>query len=145
MIHWNKTKTDCGIVAAYNASAWCNKKISYEEVESTARSCGYSSVGIYGFQFINLIKKLGLPDKRVTLKSVTNVEKQLHKGKFFIFYYTPSAVVNASGHIITAFVDHTGNIRIVNPDPLRTTWRSFVNDLTQNGVKNFAAWEIPQR
>lgn len=146
MIHWNKTETDCGVVAAFNASAWCNIKTTYKKVEKVARSCGYSEKGIYFFQFDYLVKKLNIPAKKVALKGVKDLEKRLYRGKFFIFLYTPTEV-KGSGHAITAFVDHTGNIRIVNPEPggKRFTWRRFVTDLNENGVKNFAAWEVPQR
>lgn len=146
MILANRNKVDCGVVAAFNASAWCNINLTYDKVEKIAKSCGYSKNGIYDFQFANLISRLNIPAKRIPPKSIENLEKQLYRGKFFIFFYTPSQIKpGASGHIVTAFVDHTGEIRILNPDGVRRTWRMFVNDLNENGVKNFVAWEIPRR
>lgn len=142
----NKTKTDCGVVAVANAVAWCNLGKTYEEVEKVARACGYGQRGIYGFQFVNLLRKLKIPAKRVGPLGLEYLENQLHNGKMFIFFYTPYSVrPGASGHVVTAFADHTGNIRIVNPDRHRRTWRSFVSDLNENGVKNFASWEVPER
>lgn len=146
MILANRNKVDCGVVAAFNASTWCNIKLTYDKVEKIAKSCGYSKNGIYDFQFANLINRLGIPAKRIVPKSRENLEKQLYKGKFFIFFYTSSQVEpGASGHIVSAFVDHTGEIRIVNPEGYRRTWLRLVTDLNENGVKNFVAWEIPRR
>jgi len=145
LVHWNKTESDCGIVAVTNAAAWCNIDANYEKVEKVAKSCGYGKSGVYHFQFIHLIKKLKIPAKRFRPKTLQDLEKQLYKGKLFILFYTPSDVLKGSGHVITAFVDHTGSIRIVNPGETRNTWRRFVNDLRENGVKNFAAWQVPQR
>jgi hypothetical protein len=146
MILANKTKVDCGVVAAFNASAWCNIKTTYRKVEKLARSCGYGKSGIYDFQFANLINKLNIPAKRIDPKSRENLEKKLYSGKFFIFFYTLPQIKSAtSGHIVTAFLDHTGEIKIVNSDGYRRTWWRFVTDLNENGVKNFIAWEIPRR
>lgn len=144
IIKKNKLKTDCGVVAAYNAASWCNSCRSYSEVERLAKSCGYNpNKGIFFFQFANLMKKMGLPAKRIKPKSRKEVESRLHSGKFLIFLYTPTG--HANGHAITAFVNHRGKIVIVNPEGKRSTWFAFASDLSRNGVRNFIAYEIPQR
>lgn len=142
----NKKKRDCGVVAAYNAASWCNATRPYEEVEKLARSCGYNpEKGIYFFQFSNLVKKLGVPAKKIRPRNLDEILDKLYKGKFFVFMYTPTGM--DVGHAISAFVDHTGKVRLINPEPgnSRTTWSSFVLDMCQNGARNFAAYEIPRR
>lgn len=147
IIRNNKKKGDCGVVAAYNAASWCNISKPYEEVEKIARSCGYNPErGIYFFQFSNLVKKLGLPAKKIRPKNLDEILDKLYRGKFFVFLYTP--VGYHTGHAISAFVDHKGRITLVNPEPgknPRATWSSFVVDMLENGAKNFAAYEIPRR
>lgn len=131
-------------MAAYNAASWCNLKLSYEQVEKYARACGYSyRGGIYFFQFANLVKKLGIPAKKVKPKSIDDIESRLYLGKFFIFLYT--AVGAPNGHAIVAFTDHEGNIMLINPDQERITWGDFASDVYSNGMKNFIVYEIPCR
>lgn len=144
MIKNNKFEKDCGIVAAYNAASWCNFNKSYSEIETVAKSCGYSpDAGIYFFQFDKLVKKLGLPAKRLLPKSRQQIESKLHAGKFFIFLYTP--IGTKSGHAMTAYNDHNGRIRLINSEGNRKTWLDFVLDLSVNGAKNFVVYEIPPR
>lgn len=144
LIRQNRKKKDCAVVATYNALEWCKKPTSYEEVEKIAKSCGYSlKKGIYLFQFNNLTKRLGIPAKRFKPKKLDDIVRRLYKGKLLIFFYTPTGC--DSGHIISVFLDHTEKVSIINPDSKRVTWRSFVSDLSKNGVKDFAIFEIPER
>lgn len=143
LITKNKKKFDCGVVAVYNAASWCNLSFFYEDVEKIAKSCGYSSKGIYPFQFANLVKKLKLPAKKVALKNLEEVEEKLRLGRFFIFLYTPTGF--DTGHIISLFMNHEGSIEIVNPERGRITWEDLISDIFSNGMKNFLAYEIPNR
>lgn len=141
----NKKRGDCGVVAAYNAAIWCHDGRPYEEVEKIAKSCGYHpEKGIYTFQFSNLMKKLGIPAKKVKPRNLDSILNRLYGGKFFIFLYTPTGM--SIGHVISAFVDHKGRITLINPEANeRATWSSFVIDMLENGASNFAAYEIPRR
>lgn len=143
MISKNKKAFDCGVVAAYNVSTWLDMGKTYKEVEAVAKSCGYGKKGIYLFQFHNLLKKLKIPAKKVRPRSPGELEKKIDDGKLFIFLYTPSS--KKMGHVIVAFMDHLGSIRIVNPDSVRNTWRKFMFDIKQNGVKDFDVFEVPKR
>ena len=140
----NKTKFDCGIVAAHNAASWCNVHKKYSEIEKIAKSCGYNpNKGMYPFQFDNLLKKLKVPVKKIKLKSLRQLKNKLYLGKLFIFLYKPNKESN--GHIIAVFLNHHGKIQIVNPDIERLTWIDFIEDISNNGMVEFISYEIPQR
>lgn len=140
----NIKKNDCAVVAAFNAASWCYVDKTYEEVEKLAKASGYSlKKGTRNFQFVNLIKKLNIPVKRVKPKSLDDIRSRLNSGKLFIFLYTPTG--EHVGHAVSMFSDHTGKIIIVNSDAERSTWSEFVHDINTNGMKNFFIYEIPRR
>ena len=145
LLYKNQKKLDCGIVAVFNASQWCNIAQPYETIEKLAKSCGYNpKKGIFFFQFANLIKKLKLPAKRVKSKSIKEIESKLDSGKFFIFLYTSAE--SDTGHAIVTFTDHRGRIIIINPQKNGPkTWIGFAYKLVTEGAKNFIAYEIPRR
>lgn len=144
IIRKNKKRGDCGVVAAFNAASWCNAYRPYTEVEKLAKSCGYHpDKGIWHFQFANLVKKLGIPAKKVRPKSLEELQTSIYLGKFFVFLYTPTG--QHTGHAITVFLDHTARIRIINPDEERVTWGDFASDVHANGMRNLTIYEIPRR
>lgn len=144
MAQRNRKKRDCGVVAIYNAAKWCNDRKTYREIEQMAKSCGYSEKrGLYYFQFANLVAKSGLPAKQIRPKDLNDLENRLYKGKFFILLYTPTGSKN--GHAMSAFVDHQGVVKIVNPMRRCKNWFKFGIDITLNGVKDFVVYEIPKR
>ncbi len=144
IIRKNKSYVDCGIVAAHNVASWCNLPKSYREVEKLAKSCGYNEErGIYLFQFANLIKKMGVPAKRVWPRSLGQLESKLNSGKLFILLYTPAG--EGIGHVVTAFLDHNGDITLINPEADRRSWYTLTSDLVSNGAKDFQVYEVPSR
>lgn len=144
IIKKNKTKTDCSVVAAFNAASWCNSYRPYKEVEKIAKSCGYNPQrGIYHFQFSNLIKKLQIPAKKIKPKSIDELETKLYLGKCFIFIYYLTG--NIGGHVITAFMNHKGNIKLVNTQDGLITWGDFASEIHARGMKEFHVYEIPNR
>lgn len=144
LVRKNKKHRDCVVVATYNIAAWCNARRPYKEVEKIAKSCGYNDKkGVYYFQFDNIIKKMNLPVKRVRPKSFNEIESKLRRGKFFVFFYTPTG--DASGHAMSAFVDDQGIVRLINPESQRVNWFQFGWDITLNGVRNFRVYEVPAR
>ncbi len=132
------------MVAVYNASRWCQLPKTYREIEKVARSCGYSQKGgIRYFQFANLVSKIGLPARKIKPKSLNDIESRLYRGKFFIFLYT--AAGKKSGHAMTAFVDHEGIVKIVNPMRRCKNWFKFGIEIMLNGVEDFVVYELPER
>ena len=140
----NKTKYDCGLIAIFNALAWCKIPKTYKQIEKIAKTCGYSpDKGIYNFQLNNLIQKLNIPAKQVKPKSLEEIQESLYLGRFFIFLYRPTG--DDGGHAITSFVDHNGKIKLINSDQERMTWNEFASDIHANGMKAFHVYEIPYR
>lgn len=80
--------------------------------------------------------------KVVKLKSVEDMESRLNNGKFLVFLYTPTG--QETGHAITAFQSEK-SFEIINPDKTRVTWKDFVYDIEDNGMKSFHVFEIPSR
>lgn len=143
LIKKNKTSSDCGVVAAFNAASWCNKYRPYQEVEKIARSCGYSKKnGIYPFQFQYLLKKLDVPVKKVKLKSLEELESRIYLGKFYCLLYTP--VGYDVGHVVSVFMDHKGAIRVINAVEW-LTWDDLAAEINANGMRNFNVYELPHR
>jgi len=139
----NKTQTDCAVVAAYNAASWCNLKKTYKEVEKAARECGYGNHGLYVFQFSFLLKKLKIPAKHVKPRSLGDIESKLLLGKFLILLYTQTG--QNVGHVVTAFTDHEGRIKLVNPENTLQTWNELAAEVYAHGMKNFFVYELPCR
>jgi hypothetical protein len=132
------------VIAAFNASSWCGKYKPYKEVEKAAKSCGYSKKsGIYFFQFAQLMNILDLPVKLVRPKSMEEIESRIYLGKFFIFFYVPAGYT--VGHVVTAFLDHKGRIKVINPDEERATWDDLAADIHAHGMQEFHLYEIPHR
>ena len=144
-IRRNRSKVDCGVVAAYNATSWRRTGLTYEEVEAHARACGYSRTkGIHRFQFHRLIHKLNLSAKKVArATSEDTLEELLFAGYLLVFLYQPAGM--NWGHAISAFVDQDGEIRLINPDGERPTWEDFAEELSTSGVKHFEVYAIPSK
>lgn len=144
LIKKNKRAKDCGVVAAFNAASWCHLYRPYRDIEKVAMSCGYSrKKGIYLFQFAALLNRLEIPAKRIRPKSVESLESRIYIGRFIVVLYTPNGY--DLGHVIVAFLDHRGNIRVINPDSERTTWGDLAADINANGMKEFHVYEVPNR
>lgn len=144
LIKKNKRSKDCVIVAAYNAAIWRNMPYTYEKVEEIARGCGYNpKKGMYRFQFIRLVKKLNIPTRKIEPKSVEELTSKLNIGKFLVLLYTPTG--EGRGHAATAFMDHQGHIRVINPENQRPTWSELIADIKENGMKEFHVYELPRR
>lgn len=140
----NKTKRDCGVVAAFNAALWCNTPLPYKQVERLARSCGYSPKrGIYEFQFSHLMKKLALPVKKIKPKSIESLRKKAYVGKCFVFLYTQTG--KQTGHVVTVFMDHKGIVRIFNPAGGLRNLSQFAADIKKNGMKEFNVYEFSNK
>jgi hypothetical protein len=144
LIKKNRKKKDCGVVAAFNVSSWCDLYKPYTQIEKAAKSCGYNpDKGIYFFQFASLMKKLGIPSKRLKSATVHDIESGLYLGKFFVLLYRPNGY--DLGHVIVTFLDHHGHIRVINPDSKRVTWGDLASDVYAKGMKDFHVYEIPNR
>jgi Peptidase C39 family len=142
LIKKNKGASDCGVVAAFNAASWCNVYRTYADVEKLARSCGYGKSGIYPFQFSYLLKKLGIPVKKVKPKSLDQLESNIYTGKFYCILYTPAGFSN--GHVVSVFMDHKGNIRVINPVKW-LTWNELAAEMNAHGMVNIHLYEVPHR
>lgn len=144
LIRKNRKKKDCGVVAAFNAASWCNVYRPYNEIEKAAKSCGYNPTkGIWSFQFAKLLKKLDVPVKKIKPKSIEDIESKIYLGKFYCLLYRPTGY--DIGHAIVVFLDHRGNIRVINPDRVRITWNDLAAEIYANGMKEFHVYEIPHR
>lgn len=144
LIKKNRTSSDCGIVAAFNAASWCNVGKSYNYIVKTAASCGYSSnKGIWPFQFVSLTKKLKIPAKKIKPKNFKDLKNKLYDGKLLIIFCRRTEEM--SGHIVSLFMDHEGSIVLVNPNKRMKSWVSLVRDISINGIKEFHIYEIPRR
>jgi len=144
IIRRNQKKGDCAVVAGFNASSWCHSYKPYKVVEKIAKSCGYHPErGMYIFQFANLMKKLKIPAKRVKPKNMYAVESKLYLGSLLIFLYTHTGSYN--GHVMTAFMDHKGRIRLINTNNEPITWDDFASDIQAREMSNFAVYEVPPR
>lgn len=144
LIKKNTHKKDCGVVAAFNAASWCGVYRPYGEIEKAAKSCGYNpSKGIYHFQFAQLLRVLDIPAKKAKPKSREALESKIHLGKFYVLFYQLTG--DSLGHIISAFTDHTGSIKIVNPAKYLRTWNDLMTEIDTNGVKELHVYEMPAR
>jgi len=144
VIRNNRTNVDCTLIAAFNASSWCKKYKTYKEIAKIAKSCGYASrKGLMDFQFVNLLKKLGLPFKRLKGIHIDDVESEIYMGKCYLITYFPFGYTD--GHIVTAFLDKNGNIKVVNPDWNRITWPELASSIYSNHMKGWMAYELPCR
>jgi hypothetical protein len=143
----NRKSGDCGVVAAFNASSWCNMDRPYKEVDRIARSCGYHPrKGIRDFQFVNLANKLGLPYRRVRQMKLDEIESGLYLGKCFVLLYFPRQYPtgHVTGHVITVYMSND-RIKIINPDDVRITWSEFASDYYAKGMRELIAYELPAR
>jgi hypothetical protein len=138
----NRTKTDCGVIAALNAARWSGLKYSYKRVFDTAVSAGYSpEKGIYFFQFSNLLKKIGVKAKRIRPKSSNEMVDRVDAGKMLVIFYIPTGF--DVGHVMSCVLDHNGDVKVINPEPnSRRTWIQLLNDIKENGMKEFRVYEI---
>lgn len=136
-------RSDCGVVAAFNAASWSKKTTTYALVERAARCSGYKKGrGIYGFQFVNLLNKLNIINKRSVNKNIEEIETEILLGKCFVILYHPKG--HSYGHAITA-LRHRGRISILNPDSTHITWNEFASDCYAGGMESLVAFELPHR
>lgn len=144
----NKTKTDCGVIAAVNAAKWSGLNCTYGKVRKLALASGYSAEkGIYFFQFSNLLKKIGVPIKRIRPRSPKAMATKLRRGKMLVVFYSMPGP--CSGHVLSCVLDHEGKIQLINPEPgkrhVRRTWMRFIRNIKENGTKEFKVYEIPHK
>lgn len=138
----NKTKTDCGVVAALNATRWYGIRCTYSKVLNLALASGYSpKKGIYFFQFSNLLKRMGVPAKRIYPKSSKAMAGRILRGNMLIVFYIPTGF--DVGHVMSCILDHEGDIRVINPEGgERRTWIQLMRDIKANGMREFRIYEI---
>lgn len=148
LLRANKTKTDCGIVAAYNAAQWFGIKCTYGKVLALAVSTGYNpKVGLYLPQFRKMLRILGVPVKKIRPKSPDAMVKKINQLNMLAVLYVPTGCT--VGHALSCVLDCKGDPLIVNPEPGkygdRRTWANFIVDAEVNGMKEFHVYEIPYR
>ena len=148
LIKFNKTKTDCGVVAAFNAGQWSGIRCTYARTMRLALASGYSPEGgMYAFQFSNLMMKLNVPFKKISPKSPEDLYKKLKKGSMLAIFYLPTG--KDTGHVLSCLVDYEGKAFIVNPERRRSsgrrTWITLMRDIEANGMKEFHVYEIPRK
>ena len=148
LIKFNKTKTDCGVVAALNAAQWSGLRCTYDKAMKLALASGYSPEhGVYAFQFSNLLMKLNVPFRKISPKSPECMLKRLKNGSMLAVLYVPTT--HNVGHALSCLVDYEGKAFIVNPERKRSsgrrTWITLMRDIKTNGMKEFHVYEIPRK
>lgn len=139
----NKTKADCGIVAAYNASSWCNMGISYDDIVPVAEVVGYDKEkGITPRDFDELVRALDMPARMLQKTNPFEIQKIVRTGQAVIVLYVEKG--KKFGHAITIFPQRD-HIKIINGDKNKwTTWNDFAAEI-HAGIISLNAWVLPFR
>jgi hypothetical protein len=139
----NRTKSDCGLIATFNAASWCKRNIPYNRIKTVASDWfGYGEGrGMLLPELPNLLKKLRIPFSEVK-KNPLEIQEEIYSGKAFVIGYKQTG--EDFGHAILVLRDKHGKIATLNAEE-GFTWNHFAAEIEAGGMESIVMLELPRR